>query len=180
LVRAGVANQEETVLAFSVTTRNSKFNPRFHSPSGYFEKRSKVIRGWALGRFKREFDFRLGRTTFSEAIEYPGEVKTYLGAHNWGYTETHYGANPGLYQYFVLGVNDAGAGAWGEPQLLYPDGPGADLDWNGDPPYEEMPNLVAFRRSAKINTFSIIGPSLSPEDYPVTFGPHENLVRVIP
>jgi hypothetical protein len=43
-----------------------------------------------------------------------------------------------------------------------------------------MPNLVAFRKAARINTFSIIGPALSPEDYPVTFGPRENVVRVIP
>jgi hypothetical protein len=176
-----VANDEETVLAFSVTTRSSKFNPRFHSPSGYFEKRWKAIFGWALGRFTREFDLRLGRSTFAEAIDYLEEAKAYLGAHNWGYTEIHYGANPGLYQYFVLSVNDAGVGAWGdEVRILFPDGPGDDLDWKGDPPYEEMPNLVAFRESAKINTFSIIGPTLSPEDYPVTFGPHENLVRVIP
>lgn len=166
-----VTDQTETVLAFSVTTRNPKFNPKFQSPSGYFEKRSKVLRGWAIGKFTREFDLRLGQSMFSEAIQLPGEVKAYLGAHNWGYTETHWGANPGLYEYFVLAVNDAGAKAWpDELTLLFEDGHLGDFGWNGEPPYEETSNLVAFRKAATINTFSIIGPSLSPEDYPVTFG----------
>jgi hypothetical protein len=66
-----------------------------------------VLRGWVVGKFERESDRRLGRTTFAEAIEHPGEVKSYVGAHNWGYTDIHWGANPGLYQHFVLGVNDA-------------------------------------------------------------------------
>lgn len=177
-----VANTEdETVLAFSVTTRSAKFNPRFHSPAGWFERRTPVVRGWAVGKFTREFDLRLGRTKFAEAIEHPGEVYGYVGAHNWGYQEIHWGANPGLYQHFVLSVNDAGAVAWGEEvQLLFPEGPGDEYNWNGDPPYEETPNLVAFREAAKINTFSIIGPTLSPEDYPVGFGPRQDLVRVIP
>jgi hypothetical protein len=180
-VQAVSNTEDETILAFSITTRSSSFTPRFHSPAGWFERRSRVIRGWALGKFTREFDLRLGRTTFAEAIDHPGEVKAYVGAHNWGYTEIHWGANPGLYQHFVLSVNDAGAHAWGEEvQLLFPEGPGGDFTWNGEPPYEDMPSLVAFRKAAKINTFSIIGPSLLPSDYPVTFGPHENLVRVIP
>lgn len=176
-----VANDDETVLAFSVTTRKPRFNPRFQSPAGYFERRSPVVRGWSVGKFTREFDLRLGHTTFAQAIEYPGDVKSYVGAHNWGYSETHWGANPGLYQHFVLSVNDAGAKAAGEEvQLLYPGGPGDEFEWNGDPPYEEVPHLVAFRKAATINTFSIIGPDLQPQDYPVAFGPRQDQVRVIP
>jgi hypothetical protein len=176
-----VADKDETVLAFSVSTRNKKFNPRFRSPAGYFEPRSPVVRGWAIGTFAPSFNVRLGKTTLDQAIEYPGDIYAWLGAHNWGYQEIHWGANPGLYQHFVLSINDAGFDPWSTVQTLFPPEEfGGEFRWTGDPPYEEVTRLAEFRRTARANTFTVIGPALSPEDYPVAYGPRLNEVRVVP
>lgn len=178
-----VTDQEDTVQAFSVTTRDAHFNPRFRALSNYFVQDWWILRKLKLGRQLRTFDLRLAKTHFS-ALEQPERIDAYMGAHTFGYSERHYYGNPEGYQHFVCTVNDAGVQAWDATQVLFDsDGPWDitwGTDWENDPAFEEFERVIAFRKAATINTFTVIGPDLDADDYPVTYGPHEHHVRTIP
>jgi hypothetical protein len=108
-------DHDETVQAYSVTTRSKRFKPRFRSPGGWAAER-RWLRRWA--RFRYRFvphpTVTLGKTRFIE-LGRPDCAAAWLGAHNAHYFEAYYCGNPGYYQNFVYSINDAGVRAWEAP-----------------------------------------------------------------
>jgi hypothetical protein len=106
------ADADESVVAYSVTTRSTRFRPTFRPPWG-----QTVQRGWLMTKLGRPYRVeraravKLARTRFSE-MQRPDHASSWVGAHNWHYYEAVWGGNPGYYQWFVYSINDAGAGAW--------------------------------------------------------------------
>jgi hypothetical protein len=106
-----VADEDETVHAYSVTTRQRRFHPKFREygavPLSY--------RFLALLGLREMVEpppvVRLGKTRFA-ALSRPQVAASWMWLHNWHYYEAHWGGNPGKYQWFVYSVNDAGASSW--------------------------------------------------------------------
>lgn len=95
-----ISDDDETVLAFSVTTRSARFRPvyQIHRPPGLLER-------W---RWRRRFGepyrplvkLRLGKTTFAATDPHPETImgpllRVSVGAHNHAYSEMTYKGNPG-------------------------------------------------------------------------------------
>jgi hypothetical protein len=186
-----ISDYDETVLAFSVTTRNKRFAPVFEVP-----RRMGRLDKWRWRRrFGERYDpllvVRLGRTRFADLDPSdPGDVagshlRISVGAHNFAYSEYHSFGNPGNYQSFVVTASDI---AWGAPlgqnMLAAQAEIGSDewppQDGSGGLAWEAMPTVHAFRRESAITTFTVIAPQLWERNYPSTFGPHLNDVRTIP
>lgn len=205
-----IADPDETVHAYSVTTRNRRFHPTFRPPGG-----TAVEPSWLMRRLlRREYRFKpnpavtLGTTRFAE-LGPPQQAASWVGAHNAHYFEAYYFGNPGYYQHFVFSINDAGAWCWdagfGDQfmhdfswgfanEILDPDveldqavilsdvgesqvGDAGEADSESDDwlcdeggGFEDRPlpaRWVAFRRGARVNTYSVLGPTLSLDDYPL-------------
>jgi len=164
----------------------------------------------------------------------PEQASSWIGARSVHYFEAYWGANPGLYQWFIYSINDAGYGgfdagwdlehmeafSWGFPDDVMPDsqlarvqpahgaedakaqGLGsssndsvADAEPAHEPSFEKhseepLPAFYdAFRRNAKINTYTVLGPELAlddypfftrlPEDPPTIFGPNSDRTRTL-
>lgn len=177
---------DQTVLAFSVTTRTKRFAPRFDSPAGHVVQRRGLIRKLgARERFVPVFSVRLGRTRFS-ALDTPERVRACLRAHDFKYHEAHWLGNPGNYQWYVFGVNDVGV-AWEEAasafSLLSPNS--MEVAWDnqiGGPDLQDLAEIATFRGSVTLNTLTIIGPALDLGDYPddLAYGPDIYHVRTLP
>lgn len=189
-----ITDDDETVLAFSVTTRSRRFKPLYSYPKlpGRFERwrwewRNKYP-------YPQTVQLRLGSSTFADLDptdpdQFAGpHFRIAMGAHNHAYSEIKYGANPGGYQSFVWTasdaarqgrfgrgmdvVNEVGGNEWPDPAR--PPGP-IEPDW------DHMPDTQRFRRETEITTYTVMHPRLGPENYPLDrFGPHENDVRLLP
>lgn len=182
-----ITDDDGTVLAFSVTTRNRRFSPTFEWPShiGWRERRriSRVIGE----KYEPLFRVRLGHTKFSdfgdeERDDFAGpHLKLSLGAHNYAYSEFEYYGNPGAYQSFVFTASDVAPGAWGDASAAMEE-IGAD-EWPRDGDDRRWNGLVAaraFRRATVVTTCTVVSMGLALENYPTTFAPHENVVRTLP
>lgn len=139
-----LADENDTVLAFAVTSRSKRFRPRFVSPGSEYVLPGRLRRALRLPeRFRPMFKVKLGSTRLV-AVGTPDRVVAWLGAHNFHYFEAHYHGNPGNYQTFVFAVNDAGAFVWDAPiRTLFPGDAPWDLRWEpspdeGDDPFEEI------------------------------------------
>jgi hypothetical protein len=103
-----LADSDETVVAFSVTTRSKRFHPKLRSP-GY----TVLERGWLARRLRLHerlmpiFKVKLGKTHFAE-LDQPQQAAASLGARTFHYYEVHSLGNPGHYQEYVFAINDAG------------------------------------------------------------------------
>lgn len=187
-----ITDDDETVLAFSVTTRSPRFRPVYQ-----IHRRLGPIDRW---RWRRHFDqpykplvnVKLGRTTFAELDprnpdEFAGpHFLISMGAHNHAYSEITSKGNPGNYQSFVWTASDAARhGRFGEGMAVRneigsdewpdPSKPGFEPDW------DQMIATQKFRRETVITTYTVIHPRLYVGNYPlVRFGPHENDVRLLP
>jgi hypothetical protein len=180
-----VCDEEETVLAFSVTTRSKRFRPRFTFPP-----RPDLLgrRRWKkrVGQpYRPFFDIKLGKSRFADLPNEPQRPRIGIehGARTYSYTELFGYGNPSHYQSFGFTASSAVAGAigplvkvsmkigrgWGH---TYPDD---DLD------AETTDLMTKVRRETVITTFTVLGPSIhGPENYPSTFGPHGDEVRTLP
>lgn len=211
-----LTDKDQTVHAYSVTIRSKRFRPTFRPPGG-----TAAPANWLWRLFGKEYRYephppvKLGRTHFAE-LGRAEQAAGWLGAHNWHYFEPYYLGNPGLYQYFVYSINDAGTWhapfpsswiggfSWGfegesidpklaltkaikeadarrdetdatpsEPDVGFAD---AEEDETELAAFDEVENpplpaeLDAFRRSARINTYTVIGPELALDDYPLPEG----------
>ncbi len=89
-----VANTDDVVQIFAVTTRNRSFSPVFDL---------NVLTG-------SEFQFvvELGKTTFADLKESPTHVYSNFGARRQWYHESYYFGNPGNYLTYVVAHADAG------------------------------------------------------------------------
>jgi len=166
-----VVDQDESVLAYSVTTRKRNFRPRFRPPGGISEERGRILRALGL-RFRTRplVAIRLASSTFDELGD-PQQAGSWVGAHNLHYFEAFYWGNPGHYQTYVFSVNDAGYGAWATPfgaQAEF-----HDFSWGfrpSDASYKEMDTWRAVRSGTRINTYTVISPALGLSDYPFADG----------
>jgi hypothetical protein len=197
-----ISDDDETVLAFSVTIRRERFRPTLWIP----RKRT------AVERFRHALSYRrwprpvakvkLGRTRFADLDSKdpdnwaPPHFRASMGARSAFYSEFHYFGNPGHYQHYVFtsGTNTPGGGEFhrigqaaqqaGFQEWPYPARRDPDDLWQPPPPenqpeWEAIPDAAAFRRSAVITTYTVI-LRLWPENYPSTFGPHGDEVRTLP
>jgi hypothetical protein len=106
-----IADDDETIHAYSVTTRSKRFRPSFRQPGGWSIERGRLDRLLRRPEIKLNPKIKLGKTHFHE-LGRPEQAAAWIGANNAHYYEAYWGANPGFYQWFVYGVNDAGYGAW--------------------------------------------------------------------
>jgi hypothetical protein len=194
-----VCDDDQTVLAFSVTTRGRRFRPLYR-----IHPKPSLIDRWKWRRRSGEpyrplVELKLGKTTFADLdppanSEFTGaKVRIEVGAHNHCYSEvTSYG-NPGYYQWFAWSATDAARqGRLGRIVEAARDVPGGrwpqrpeDREQNPDldpePNWEEMTALHQFRRETAITTYTVVSGLLWEENYPLPrFGPHENEVRTLP
>jgi hypothetical protein len=186
-----LSDEDGTVVGFSVTTRVRRFAPRFAAP------RPVPTRVWLIERLtagRRQVralaHVRLGRTRFSDVLRTdwgPPKVRSLVGARYFAYSEAWSFGNPGHYSDYVCSTNMASR-VGDIPTHL------ESLDWpeNREDPEEgyapsgpdEDPRLAPWiedtRRAAVVTTWSVIKFPLSPETWPVSFGPHGDEVRTLP
>jgi hypothetical protein len=177
-----LVDPDETVLAFSVTTRSRRFRPLFQVPtSPGLVERVRFIHQSNTLRPAPLFRVRLGRTHFA-GIGEPGGVLASLGFRRFAYTEAHWFGNPGSYQYYVFSFNDAGSPPWPDTSLIFPDGGGvfrAGL-WADDSSPATLETINDFRKRTAPNTYTVVGPRFQLEDYPTSFGPDYDEIRILP
>jgi hypothetical protein len=154
-----ITDFENKVLAYSVTTRDKNFNPSFTLGPYSTDKKQVVI--------------KLGKSTFSEVDDlwkHDAKITSGLGNRRMCYREEHYFGNPGLYQTYIFGMNDAGYIDSGDPSIL-----NMGITKTSDPRVEE------FRKTAVINTYTIIAPFVNPDELEITtwLGPDLDQVRII-
>jgi hypothetical protein len=207
-----LVDDADTIVAFSVTARRRRFSPRFTSwPRPRWRERLKW-RLWASDeRYWPLFVVRLGRTRFNRAVReraFLPQVKTWLGARAYAYSEAYYFGNPGLYLTYVFTassavdpapfgdlpevVDEIAAGSWPDHFLevhdmvdvpeIEPDetalAAGEVPPDPAGPAFAGLEALQRFRRATSITTVSVL--QMSAEDYPTTFGPHGDEVRMLP
>ena len=155
-----IADASQTVLAFSVTTREKSFNPQIDVNA---------------------FSVRLGQTKFTDLdqadIGEPDRVAYSLGARRFFYAEEYYLANPGNYQTVIFSINDAGP-----MEFTLHDDPlgevGAKLSFRDD-------RIQAVHRTGIINTYTLTAPGVNgadlglDEDYGAILGADLDQVRVL-
>jgi hypothetical protein len=79
---------------FAITVQDGTFKPVFNSP-GYPANRP-------------SFQIKLGASTFNDIPGLPNYLFGWVGAHHFSYYETRYFGNPGHYEEFGFGLNEAG------------------------------------------------------------------------
>lgn len=183
-----ISDSDETVIAYSVTSRRLRFRPTFVVPRGVsFTDRVNAYRRWRVWPSKL-MKVKLHKTRFKDAdvrrsdeSEEDDDLKAPLlatgGARTWSYSERYYLGNPGYYQSYVI---SAGSNAEQSPfdyESLN------KLAAAGGDPYEWTPELKrasrAFRSSTRITTFTVIAHRFFEENYQWTYGPHGDDVRVV-
>ena len=111
-----ISDADETVLAFSVTTRRKRFRPRFEAPTGMSPLQRIKWRRQVGEPFRPLFRVRLGRTRFSDLD--PEDADDFAGPHfqaTWAvrtfrYSELNYYGNPGGYLTYVFTASNTAPG----------------------------------------------------------------------
>jgi hypothetical protein len=186
-----ISDDDETVLAYSVTSRSPRFRPRLVVPP-----QSRLRDRRRVGRRRREEGRRLLRvklvkTRFAEVDptdpnEFTGvRFDAYTGARAYAYSEFHYLGAAGVYQTYVLTASSAGPEAKGYGQLAKGIGEAGGGIWPGHDPadapeWTEMPSIQRFRRENVVTGFTVISVKLLDVNYPTTFGPHGEGIRTLP
>ena len=167
-----ITDKDQRVLAYSVTTRSKDFNPSLK---------------FVAMSFGEVEDFRtptvvLGKTTFSELGKIlawaPINIVSYLGAHDYFYSEEYRFGNPGNYQTFFFAQNQAGYvnNVYPAPALL-------PVDYNHVS--STYPGIQAYRDRAIINTYTVTAPFIGPKEMSnddsrtLILGPDYNQVRIL-
>jgi len=185
------ADKDETIHAYSVTTRSRHFNPRFRPPGGHGIEPSRMQRVLRMPAIKLQPQIKLGKSHF-EVLGYPQQAAAWMGAHNLLYFESYYLGNPGYYQTFVFSINDAGYRPYERwDQRLQNFSIGFTSDGRRAWPEEndlQLPSwYTTFRRHARINTYTVMTLALTdypafsspPEAFPTSFGPSSGITRTI-
>jgi len=160
-----ITDRSGTVTLYSVTTRAEDFDPVLDIRQG-----TPTLR------------VTLGRDTFAAVGTAPVSRGGYLGARRFHYWESHYLGNPGLYQTYIVSLNDAGyIGASGD--LV------AAIDALGVLESEELAAaaeeearelLDRFAAETVVNTYSVASALFPLERLQcMQFGPDKDQVRVI-
>ena len=185
-----ITDQDQAVIAYSVTTRSNWFCPVLEIP-----RRPGLITRlrWRrkFGAWRAVVHVKLGRTTFadldpSNPDEFNGpHLRVNMGAHNYAYSEIEYKGNPGYYQSFAWTASDAarqgrfGLGMSVQQEVGGDEWPNQE-DPSAGPDWQTMDDTQRFRRETVITTYTVIGPSLWLENYPLErFGPWVDEVRTL-
>lgn len=161
-----ITDRSGTVALYSVTTRAEDFDPVLD-----------IDYGWPT------LKVTLGRDTFASVGTDPVSRGGYLGARRFHYWESHYLGNPGLYQTYIVSLNDAGyMGASGD--LVAAKGALSVLkseeELAAGAKDEALELLERFAAETVVNTYSVASDSFPPERLQcVQFGPDKDQVRVI-
>ena len=166
-------DDEQTVVAFAVTTRTKRFRPTLTSAPKESHPRLVV---------------RLGATRFADTAVNPERLVASLGARRFFYSEVYYLGNPGHYLSFACGVSDAGHFAWDRVRVPL-DTEAGEYDFDHrincaqDDTTLEQPLIRSFRGRAVINTWAVIGGPFSPlhdaNPVKIIFGPDHDHVRTV-
>jgi hypothetical protein len=162
-----IAGSADSVLAFSVTTRSNRFNPGLKL--GPYSLSGEVLR------------IRLGKTKFAELDSFakPTSIASSMGARRFHYYEEYYFGNMGNYQTYIFGVNDSGCPPWygfERWDTVLQRRPKISNGWNNI----LEPEVVAFRREAVINAYTVVTPLLSLKALGgFWFGPDFDQVRIL-
>lgn len=181
-----ISDDDDTVSAFSVTTRSRRFAPTFQWPPsvGWLERRR--IAKLSGEKYRPHFRVRLGRTRFSdfgdeESDDFAGpRFRISVGAHNYAYSEFTSLGRPGAYQTFVFTASDVAPGPFGDGVTLRADVAGGE--WPGDDrrTWNAMSEARRFRRETVVTTYTAIGMALWEENFPTTFAPDVTTVWTLP
>ncbi len=181
-----ISDDDQTVMAYSVTTRSRRFRPSLRPiPAFGWRERLRLRRDGSLRRLQPRVI--LGRTRFADldATEpdrfAPPRVRLQFGAHNFDYSEPAYYGLPGMYEWFVWSASDVarqgplGNVAGARSELLGDDWSkiGVSDEW---PDWSEMTELRRFRRETAITTYTVFSVGLSLDNYPLPrfgVGEHE-------
>lgn len=173
-----ITTAEDKVLAYSVTTRDSHFNPKVPL-----------------------YDLQLGKSTFEDlgihtASSSPDLVISYLGAHDLFYTEGYWGGNPHGYQTFFFSMTMSGYTNY-DNYTTVPDYESPNLLGGFKSLFGNIESTTSFpkvvldywqRNTNTINTYTILGPFVSFADiasirdgspYFYIFGPDYNQIRLL-
>lgn len=159
-----------SVAAWSVTVRKRTFRPR-------------LFRRHAISADGETLEVKIGKTTFADLPGGPNRVQSFMGAHDFNYSECHYYGNPGQYLDYVYALNDAGAWYKGgsligfmheAPSISFHDG---DEDVAA---FLNTPGAAEARRS-KFNTVGTMGwgDTQRSELLMAASGPDRNRVRLL-
>jgi hypothetical protein len=167
-----IVDNDESVRLFSVTTRASKFRPTFRSaPPGMAQPR---------------LDVQLGVTRFAD-LGSPAAITANLGARRFAYNESYTFGNPGRYQEFIVGWNDAGVATVDREsfvRLFGDDGAGELQLWDyfdDEDTGTLTAEVAAFRSTSAPNTFTVIAPTgIGDLDAVAHSGPDQDHVRTLP
>ncbi|MDQ3631725.1 MAG: hypothetical protein M3417_10750 [Actinomycetota bacterium] len=182
-----IADDDDAVLGFSITTRRRRFAPTFYAPRAPLF-RDRLVEGITLGRRKAHWlvRFQLGRTTFADAAPRDWgipQVQAFLGARTWSYSEAWYLGNPGHYLTYVF-TSGSASPVGGIPRGLRPtdwndQDPAVATDQSGEPMLQSWVESV--RSKTRVNTVTVIKSPLELERWPgETLGPHGDEVRLLP
>ena len=179
-----ITDSDETVLAYSVTSRSLRFRPRFRSPGQQHKERPYLLRRLGLkSGYVPIFDMRLQKGRF-DLLPAPAQVLARLGARRYRYSEAHWLGNPGYYQWYVFSVNDAGPSSFDAAALQVlidaGDQPGPEQRWGfrpGNSRLASVPELLSFRRRSRPNTYAVIGSYLEIESFLSLLGVDADIVR---
>jgi len=147
-----LTDTDNKVLAFSVTTRKSNFNPTLKLGPYSLDGKKIVI--------------KLGKSKFSELYSLPGggKINSSVGAHNFYYVEEYYFGNPGNYQSYAFSINQAG----------FTDAPlGKLIEISKEQSWDQE-----FRKNAVINTYTITEPLKNLADIGITMFPGVDYFQV--
>lgn len=166
-----ITDENEQVLAYSITTRKKDFNP--------------VLELGPYESAKGSLSIVLGKSKFEE-LNYLGEpqkIKSYVGAHDLFYGEEYYFGNPGNYQSYAFSLNEAG----------YCGIENKNCNNSIFPPMNIIDKEIKisnkqiqdFRKGGIINTYTVTAPLTSLEiifcdpDSPMPYGVNYNQVRIL-
>jgi hypothetical protein len=178
-----ISDHDETVLAFSVTTRRRRFAPTFEGPRKFSRLENWRIRRRIGEKWSPLFRIKLGRTRCSE-IEPdgapPARVRAWLGARLFHYNEFRYWGNPGSYQTYVFSANSSGPRVpLGNVAAVQQE---IDNEWDSEtntPDWASLPLTHKFRRETAI-TYTVVAQTLWVENFPTSFGAFADAVRTPP
>lgn len=136
-----VIMQDDAVRAFSITITSRRFRYRLDS----------LTWGQMSGKLGRDPLRSFGEPSF-------GGQEWAIGARRVWYREMHYFGNPGMYQHYVLSVNDAGVGY---AQVSPPTSRGCSGEFADQPFAHELQHatqeqMSTYRSLAVPNTFSVL------------------------
>ena len=161
-----ITDPSGTVTLYSVTTRAEDFDPVLD-----------IDYGWPT------LKVTLGRDTFASVGTDPVSRGGYVGARRFHYWESHYLGNPGLYQTYIVSLNDAGymrahgdvVAAIGALSVLK-----SEEGLAAGAKEEALELLGRFAAETVVNTYSVASDSFPRERLQcMQFGPDKDQVRVI-